>query len=234
MKKVPLLTGAAVLALLVSSAIAQNSKLYFNGNSQGNKYCVGPYGCVATGFYDGSIDGVAVGPGKPGGPGMICDDFRDQIQKGENWTANGVQVSTLNSGNIAADTLFGSAIGLTGYAKLAYLVNQMFTTSLTGAQLSAYSQALWYITGGLTWSQINAAAKTLVTFAANYVKTNGNSLSHYANLWLYMPNPKGAQEMWGLVSVPEGGAALMYLLLTGVSCVGAMFFRRAGRHSHRA
>src|SRR5256885_4157570 len=84
------------------------------------------YETVATGFYDGSINGVAVGPGQPGGLGMICDDFRDNIYSGETWTANGVNASTLTSSNLA-QTLFGGSIGLTGYQQVAYLVYQMFS-----------------------------------------------------------------------------------------------------------
>ncbi len=32
--------------------------------------------------------------------------------------------------------------------------------------------------------------------------------------------------MWGQIPVPEGGAALMYLLLAGVTCFGAIFYSR--------
>jgi hypothetical protein len=59
---------------------------------------------------------------------------------------------------------------------------------------------------------------------------SGMSLSQFANLFLYVPIPGSQtgslgtpQEMWG--NVPEGGAALLYLLLAGASCFGAMFFR---------
>jgi len=233
-KRTLLATVSAVLVLLVSPAFGQNSSLYFNGTAQGSVYCGGPDACVQTGFFDGSIDGVNVGPGQPGGPGMISDDYNDYLWKGEKWRANGIEVSTLNASNIGHDTLFGNSIGLGGYAKLAYLVNQMFTTSgLGNAQLSAYSQALWYISGGVTWNELNASAKALVNAAAAYVNTNGTSLAKYANLWLYVPN--GPQEMWGdgPMTVPEGGEALMYLLIVGASCFGAIFLRRQGRFVHR-
>jgi len=233
-KKALLAMATAVLALLVSPAFGQSSSLYFNGTAQGNRYCGGPDGCVQTGFFDGSINGVNVGPSQPGGPGMISDDYNDYLWKGEKWRANGIEVSTLNATNIGQDTFFGTSIGLGGYAKLAYLVNQMLTTGgLTNAQLSAYSQALWYITGGVTWNELNASARNLVNAAAAYVNTNGTSLAKYTNLWLYVPN--GPREMWGdgPMNVPEGGQALTYLLVAGASCFGAIFLRRQSRVTHR-
>jgi hypothetical protein len=211
----------ALLALLVSSAFAQNSNLSFNGKSQGNTYCNGGYGCVDSGYLDGSINGVNVGPHDGGGPGMVCDDYQKNLSNGQQWSANGIDVSSLNAGNVGADTLFGKSIGLQGYAELAYLVNQMFSLTLTGAQQSAYSQALWYLSGTLSWKDLNLAAKALVVLSELYVGKNGDSLSQYSNLWLYASNASG--EMWGQVRVPEGGTALGYLFLAGIACFGSIF-----------
>src|SRR5271169_2944635 len=134
MKKI-LLSMSAVFLLSMSSAFAQvgNVPMYFNGGWQGNVWSGGPEGSVATGFYDGSINNVNVGPGQTS-PGMICDDYYDNITSGEHWMATGYQVSTLNAGNIG-QTLFGNAnwsavvsgwTGIQGYQALAYLVNDMF------------------------------------------------------------------------------------------------------------
>jgi hypothetical protein len=218
----------SALILLSVACVAQNTTINFNGSWQGDTYCGGPDGCVGTGFYDGSINGVNVGPSQPGGPGMICDDYNDLIYAGETWKANGVNVGSLNSGNILT-TMFGATIGLHGYAELAYLVNQMFTTNPTTAQLSAYSQALWYLTGGLTWSSISAAAQSFVNTAISCAKANNYSLSQYANLMLYTPSKLGPgepQEMWGMVRVPEGGSMLLYLGMCGLTCLAGMLFRR--------
>ena len=94
------------------SAFAQdgNTQMYFNGGYQGSDWAGGPEGDVATGFYNGSINGTNVGPGQTS-PGMICDDYYDNVFSGEHWTATAYQVSTLNAGNIGQDTLFGSAAG---------------------------------------------------------------------------------------------------------------------------
>jgi hypothetical protein len=228
MKRNSALVIAASLVFLSAFGFAQNTIINFNGGTQGDTYCGGPDGCVETGFYDGTINGVNVGPSQPGGPGMICDDYKDLIYAGETWTASGINVASLNSSNIG-NTLFGSTIGLGGYAELAYLVNQMFTTSPSTAQLSAYSQALWYLTGGLTWSSISSTAQSFVSAALSYAKADNYSLSQYANLWLYTPNPKGpgeAQEMWSLVQVPEGSSAMLYLVLSAAVCFGAMSLRK--------
>jgi hypothetical protein len=220
---------AVMLALFcfVPAAFSQNTTMYFNGGYQGGAWCGGSEGCVATGFYDGTINGTAVGPSQPGGPGFVCDDYLDNVTPGETWTASGVDVATLNSSNIT-NTLFGSLPGGLGiYAELAYLVNQMFTTSPNSAQQAAYSEALWFITsnGKISLSSLDALAQSYVACALTHA---GDSLSQYANLWIYTPWIRGtseAQEMWGVVPVPEGGAAAAYLALAIVTCLGGMFFR---------
>jgi hypothetical protein len=228
LKKLLIWSFPALLTLSVSSTFAQNSDLYFNGKSQGSSYCYGGYGCVDTGFLDGSINGTNVGPQDAGGPGMICDDYQKNLSTGQQWTASGIDVANLNASNIGADTLFGKNIGMQGYAEIAYLVNQVFTgTNLTGSLQSDYSQALWYLSGTLNWNDLNVAAKALVVLAELYVGKNGDSLSQYSNLWLYSD---AGTEMWGRVAVaPEGGTGLGYLFLAGISCFGSMFVRFARR-----
>src|SRR5277367_6825311 len=124
-----------VLLCFAVPAFGQNSNLSFNGGYQGDVWCGGPEGCVATGLYDGTINGQQVGPGGAGGLGMICDDYGHNIYSGESWTANGINASSLNAGNINS-TQFGKTIGLTGYTELAYVVNLMFTSNATSAQQS--------------------------------------------------------------------------------------------------
>lgn len=238
MKSIRNISLIVLLALICCApgAFAQNTNMYFNGGFQGNVWCGGPEGCAGTGFYDGSINNVNVGPSQPGGPGYICDDYWDNVTSGEKWTASGVNVATLNSSNIG-QTLFGAGMStsaaLSLYAELAYIVNQMFTTpNLSSAAQASYSEALWYLSSltlpaakQLSWASLDSMAQGFVTTALSHA---GDSLSKYANLWLYTPNPKGpgqAQEMWGLVAVAEGGAAALYLLFAMFSCFGAMFFR---------
>ena len=238
MKKILLVVLGGVFLFCASSAFAQvnNVPMYFNGGYQGNVWSGGPEGSVATGFYDGSINNVNVGPGQ-GSPGMICDDYYDNITSGEHWTATGYQVSALNAGNIGS-TLFGGAAGwgtvfgitgLQGYAALAYLANDMFTKGVGNSALqSSISQALWYLTSAAIGSPIgglDSAAQGLVTAA---LAASNDPLSMYSGLWLYTQpfDPKGPQEMWGQIPVPEGGAPLTYLLLGGLTCFGAVIYSR--------
>lgn len=224
MKKLFLLSVATSL-FFVPSVFAQNTNMSFNGGYQGSNWTYGNE-TVGTGFYDGSINGVQVGPGQSS-PGMICDDFRDNVYSGEKWTANAINAGTLNSSNLN-QTLFGAAIGLAGYQQVAYLVYQMFTTSPNAATQAAYSEAIWALTGsGVDPSKLTGLALSLY----NGVRGGGETLTaaQLASLWIYTPNPLGpnqAQEMWGRVAVPEGGAALCYLLLAGFCCFGAIFRSR--------
>lgn len=222
MKKSLFLFFTATL-LCVPSVLGQNTNMSFNGGYQGSNWTYGGE-TVGTGFYDGSINGTQVGPGQSS-PGMICDDYRDNIYSGETWTANAINASSLAS-NIG-QTLFGGSIGLTGYQEVAYLVYQMFTTNPNAATQAAYSEAIWALTGsGVDPKALTGLALTLY----NNVKAGGETLtaSQLASLWIYTPNPRGpneAQEMWGMVPVPEGGATLGYLLVAGLCCFGTMFLR---------
>jgi hypothetical protein len=219
MKRFLLLMVAAAFLFSVSYAFGQNTTVVYTGNP-------GPTGTswngIGTGFYAGTFNGVAAVPG------MICDDFYDHIQAGDSWTANGVLVSTLTAGNIG-NTLFGndSGFGVAGYQKLAYLVNDMFQNGPGNPNLQGFiSQAIWYLTSnavgpGIALTTLDQGAQNLI----NNLPGNLPNLSTYTNLYLYTAFPSGqtSQEMWG---VPEGGAALMYLLLAGVTCFGAMFYTR--------
>lgn len=244
MKRILLFLGALAWLFCASSAFAQdfNTQMYFNGGYQGDVWSGGPEGSVATGFYDGSINGVNVGPGQSS-PGFICDDYYDNITSGEHWSATGYQVSSLTLSNVAQDTLFGGAAGwetafgingLQGYSALAYLANDMFTNAVGNSSLqSSISQALWYLTSvatGHSWSlsSLSTQAQGLVSMAL----ANCNiSLSNYAGLYLYTEpfDPGQPQEMWGQVdvlAVPEGGSAAVYLLLSGIACLGAVWQSR--------
>lgn len=195
-------------------------------------------GDFGAGIYTGTVNGAAT-------PGIVCDDYHDDISSGETWNANAYQASSLASGNLD-NTLFGSAIGLDGYAEIATLVSMMFgnsstytngSTTITGITQSELSSAIWYITtpGGI--NGLDSKALSLVSAVESAFGTDTAKattyLSNLTNLWILTPNPLTGigngepQEMWTMnLSVPEGGAALMYLLLAGLTCFGAMFYSR--------
>lgn len=195
-------------------------------------------GTVGAGIYTGTVNGAS-------SPGIICDDYKDEVTSGETWNATAYQASSLNSTNIN-DTLFGKTIGLDGYAEVATLVSMMFgnTTSysangyhITGITQSEIASAIWDITtpGGINGLDSNATnlVKALKSAFGSSISKAEAYLSGMTNLWILTPNPKTGvgsgepQEMWteGL-SVPEGGAALLYLLLAGCACFGTMFYSR--------
>lgn len=225
----------AIVALVVLCcglpAFAQVSVQYTGGYSTTWANSSGDYG---AGIYTATINGAS-------SPGIICDDFNDEITSGETWNAYAYQASSLTSSNIG-ETLFGSKIGITGYAEVGTLVSMMFSNSttygsLTGITQAELSSAIWDITttGGIS----GLDAKALALVAAVEAAFNGNNsaaqsyLATLTNLWILTPTPLGPgepQEMWteGL-PVPEGGTALMYLLLAGISCFGAMQFNSKNR-----
>ena len=190
----------------------------------------GDYG---AGIYSANING------SPSASGMICDDFNDEITNGETWNADAYQASSLNSSNID-ETLFGSKIALDGYAEIATLVSMMFGNvssygGITGITQAELSSAIWDIGVGGTLQGLDATATALVAAVEAAFGTNTSKAQAYlatlSNLWILTPTPEGPgepQEMW--ISVPEGGAALLYLLLAGFTCFGAIF-RNARRQA---
>ena len=219
--------SAVVVALalcLVPVAVAQTSvSMSFDGTYSAVS-CIGPDGCVGAGLYGGTINGVNVGAGQSV-PGMICDDYFDNIIAGQTWKANGVSAASLNASNIGSLTMFGASIGVAGYTEVAYLANLMLTSSgLTSTQQGAISEAIWFITSGGKSGALGSTAMGYLTLAL----ANKMSLGQFTNLFVYLPNPLGKgqpQEMWSLVPVPEGGVALGYLFLAGVCCFSAIFLR---------
>ena len=223
--------SAVVVALalcLVPVAVAQTSvSVSFDGTYSAVS-CIGPEGCVGAGLYGGTINGVNVGAGQAI-PGMICDDYFDNITAGQTWNANGVNAASLTASNIGSLTLFGASIGVAGYTEVAYLANLMLTSSgLTSTQQGAISEAIWFITSGGKSGALGSTALGYLNAALAGFKAGTISLSQFANLFVYLPNPLGKgqpQEMWSMVSVPEGGATLAYLAFAGLCCFGAIFLR---------
>jgi hypothetical protein len=188
----------------------------------------GDYG---AGVYTATINGA-------NSPGIICDDFNDEVHSGQVWNATAYQASSLASGNIG-NTLFGSSIGLTGYAEVGTLVSMMFGN---GSYLgTTYSQAeiasaIWDITTPHGVQGLDLKASLLVlelqmAFNGNTAKATAY-LATLTNLWILTPDPLTGvgsgepQEMWTEnLNVPEGGATSLFLLLAGMSCFGAMFVR---------
>jgi hypothetical protein len=205
------------------------------GNSSGD------YG---AGIYGGVINGNS-------SPGIICDDFNDDIYSGESWKANAYQASQLTATDPATgkpyldDTLFGSTIGFNGYAEMAMLVSALFNGSSTVLGIGGLTQAelasvIWDIGTGGKLTGLDLKALSLYAALQLYFVTHSASayLNSMTNLWILTPDPKGVvgepQEMWTEnLSVPEGGAALLYLLIAGFSCFGGLLKQRRALEAKR-
>jgi hypothetical protein len=163
--------------------------------------------------------------------------------------ANNANVYGTVWGNYYQGTLSASII-VTMYEEAAYLTLQMLALGNSNATLQGYySYAIWAVMDPadvVKWLTVthpnstiyNAVFGTgglLAVAQSSYMNGNYSDLLIYSPLingQVCTPNVGGgggncqAQEFFGMMmQVPEGGSALAYLLLAGVSCFGAMFFR---------
>lgn len=179
---------------------------------------------------------------------IVCDDYYDRIYTNETWTATALQASTLTTANID-NTMFGKTIGIDGYAAVASLVTDMLATTDQTTQ-DDITSAIWWLTSGGTVSKgvyklngytLDADADNYIAAAlAAYGALGGDTtaaqsaLAKDTNLTILTPitgdypiQDGMPQEMF--IVTPEGGAALIYLMLAGATCFGAVFFRSPNR-----
>jgi hypothetical protein len=216
--KVGGLVTVAALALLSMSvpAFGQDVSVQFTGgytdtwsNNSGD---------FGAGIYSANING------QTWAPGIICDDYNDEITTGETWTASANNVSNVAamaaSGSLSS-LLFGGSftstgyqnIGWTGYAEVADLVTLMYSfghnstitfggLTITQGEISA---AIWTITGGSGVSAGNSNASTIASLIsaienALFGTTNVTSAQNTA-AQNYL---KGLTNLWILTPVPTG------------------------------
>jgi hypothetical protein len=175
---------------------------------------------------------------------MICDDYNTEIPLPDSWTA-----TALTAPEIAANlssTKFGANFGsqsaaLTAYAEIATLVELMFAPGETAAYHADISGAIWSIADqGTGPIPLDTESNALIAWAKGYVGSNAASvLAADTNLKLYTPTPlSSSQEFWfdpegTSINIPEGGAGLLYLLLAGLTCFGAMYFSPKNQFGNR-
>jgi hypothetical protein len=247
-----LLVVAVAMLCLAPSALAQVT-LSTSFGTAGDIYCCFNYGGGGAFQNDGTFQ-VQVG----GGPTytMISDDFTSPFNKVGGWTANGNSFSL--AGVIAGDCSFsGSSEGtLTvlqqydNYAEALALSYAMLfnpggiNSSNGGAAVAAL--AIEYLFEPAAVGSISNCTGTVGGCSALMAQINNwiawaaanQSYGQSGNWVIWTPvgcanigaadNCQNGSELFQFV--PEGGAALLYLLLAGVSCFGAMFFR--SRHQH--
>jgi hypothetical protein len=205
--------GVVAMALLCFAPCAfANSSLTVTGagnNVMGNVY-VGPY--YAT------VNGVLNTP-------VICDDFADETSIGSSWNFTANNFSTLGN------ALWGNQAS--NYEAGAWLTIQML--SLNGnpnnaTQVGYISFAIWSLFDKNALNGLNSTQLAGVGMWLGKVPSN-LTLGQFANFVILTPqgctNGPGScpgQEFFQVM--PEGGSAAMYLLLAGLTCFGAMRFRR--------
>ena len=218
----PRLMTVALLCF-VPCAFGQGS-VSINMNSGGPYTMNGVY----VGAYSATINGQAAQ--------IICDDFAHDTYLNESWTANVTTFSNLTSSNTPMWS--GLANSATLYADAAWLATQMFVPANQNNATEGYlAFALWSLFNpnalkGLSASQLAQVNAWLAAIP------KGLTPSQFANFFIYTPDLTASitcnggkcptappQEFLGFMSMPEGGAALGYLLLAGLSCGLAMVLR---------
>lgn len=155
----------------------------------GNNFCL-------TGVGNGNnLDGIYVSPYTAVVNGVttsvICDDFSDDVQIGENWTATAYSVtSAATSGLFAGSTTTNPVLG---YEEVAWLSQQLLSGPQTSYQQDLLSYSIWAVfeptavdswlsaptsSPSLSWS----AVQTEVSAAAS-AAPSGN----YSDVTVYTP-----------------------------------------------
>jgi hypothetical protein len=205
--------GVAALALVCFAPCAfANSSLTMTG--AGNNVMGGVY----VGPYYATVNGAA-------NTAVICDDFADDSVIGHSWNFTANNFSTLGSalwGNQAAN-----------YEAAAWLTVQMLSLNSkpdNGLQVGYLSYAIWWLFDKNAFNGLNS---TQIAGAKGWLGQVPSNLTpgQFANFVILTPQgcnggPGSCPGQEFLMKVPEGGSASMYLLLAGLSCFGAMLFRR--------
>jgi len=201
--------AATVLLCLAPGAFA-GSSLTMTGagsNVMGGVY-VGPY--YAT------VNGVATT--------VICDDFKDDSVIGHTWNVTTNNFSTLGS------ALWGNQT--VAYEQAAWLTVQMLALSSNpsnNTQVGYLSFAIWSIFDKAALNGLNASQWAGVNSWLNMIPANFTA-GQFSNFVVLTPQgctngPGSCPGQEFLQIMPEGGAAASYLLMAGLACLGAMFFR---------
>ena len=208
------LTPVAILCF-ASSAFANSGTLTMT--SAGSNVLHGVY----VGPYYATVNGVANTP-------VICDDFADDSVVGHTWNFNSNSFSTLGS------ALWGSQTS--NYEAAAWLTLQMLSLNSNpnnATQVAYLSFAIWSLfdknaLNSLTSTQLAAVNSWLSQVPSNLTP------SQFSNFVLLTPQgctngPGSCPGQEFFLVTPEGGSAMMYLLLAGLACLGGLLFRRRGQ-----
>jgi hypothetical protein len=230
------MTKRALLALLAvfvmglaPTLLAENLTLNGTGNDEMDNVYVGPYSATINNVSNQQV---------------ICDDFADESKPGTSWAV------TQNSFSDIQNTLWGQFyIDIYGYSKGLQIATQLYTeagyialqmmASNNPTQTGYMSFAIWYlfdpsqVTAYLgNNNQHNPNEAIWNGLLAVLAAASGKTLTaaQMASIAIFTPTncpfPGACAGQEFLEVMPEGGAALLYLLLAGTACFGAFRSRR--------
>jgi len=190
----------------------------------------GPY--VMNGIYVGPYTGSVNGQSTQ----IICDDFKDDSFINESWTANVTNFSNLGSSSTPKWSSLNNSSTL--YADAAWLASQMLLPANQNTTTEGYlAYALWSLFNPNGLAGLNSTQLAGVEGWLSAIPS-GLTPSQFANFFIYTPNTSlpitcsggpcptiPPQEFFGFLPAPEGGSALLYLLLAAASCFGAFLIR---------
>jgi hypothetical protein len=208
------LTAVAILCF-ASSAFANSGTLTMT--SAGNNSLHGVY----VGPYYATVNGVLNTP-------VICDDFADDSVVGHTWNFSTNNFSTLGS------ALWGSQTS--NYEAAAWLTMQMLSLNSNpnnATQVAYLSFAIWSLFDKNALNSLTSTQLAAVQGWLNKVPSNLTP-SQFSNFVLLTPQgctngPGSCPGQEFFLVTPEGGSAMMYLLVAGLACFGALRFRRRGQ-----
>jgi hypothetical protein len=228
---------AALLCLAALSALGQNTV----------DLTVLPEGSDPTmaGLYVGTYNASQNGQPEQ----ILSDDFGSSVKPGDSWIADVTSLSSLTnntkglefSGDIAGGLLLGGFYStVQGYDAMAYLDNEILglesNTTKNATQIGYLNYAVWaifdpsqvynYLKANhdlAIWTQVQSLAEGALkgTYTAN--EFAGWEIVTVCGTKNCKADPEEFLEK--NMTAPEGGSALVYLLVAGIACLGAMRFR---------
>jgi len=214
------LIAAVAVAILsfAPSALADGASMDLTG--AGSNVLGGVY----VGAYTVTINGVSTQ--------VVCDDYADESYIGETWTATENALGTLTG------TKWGSQTNATqGYDEMAWLFNQMFSTTNTQT-IADIQYAIWAVFDPGALSAISGTDLANAEWWLTQAGLQSFYAGEFSNIVIYTPNTSypiscsgqscantPPQEFMAYVATPEPSTVLMLGL--GMLSLGFLFRRRA-------
>ena len=202
----------AGLMLAATVANADTVSMYFTGNTGGSTdgEATYPYGFLVNGQ----------------SANLMCDTFNISISGGQQWNANILQLSNINSVNVAG-LEFG---GLPNAVNLYLAAGYIFEEQIANPNNGLYNWAVWYLFDPTDVQNKLAGNPDLATIegyaSAALALHLTPGYSGFADITIYTPiPPNGAQEFFGWDS-PTPEPSSLALFGSGILGIAVVLRRR--------